>query len=55
MLQSLASTRQGGGIALCGILGEGDETGVTPNIMYGAKKGMSFSVAYSALHADRTR
>ena len=40
MLQSLASTRQGGGIAICGILAEGDESGVTPNIMYGANKGI---------------
>ena len=39
MLQSLASTRQGGTIAVCGILAEGDESGVTPGIMYGAKKG----------------
>ena len=53
ILQSLASTRQGGGIAICGILGKGDEAGVTPNIMYGATKGGSSKSSWLFLLANK--
>jgi NADPH:quinone reductase-like Zn-dependent oxidoreductase len=38
--QSIASVRLGGSIAVSGILGEGDESGLAPAIMYKAVRGM---------------